>query len=113
MSVVEPEGAAEQARVDAADFEHAYDRLEQIVRRLESGGLKLSEALEAYAEAVALLGRCRAILEHAEQRIELLLEDEQGRLVSQPVEGETLQRSARGQVVVEAAAHEDAEEDEA
>ena len=60
-------------------FEQSLDRLEQIVRDLEDAQLGLDEALARYEQGVALIKRCQAHLQKAEQRILLLtgVEDEQ------------------------------------
>ena len=50
-------------------FEEAYRELNEIVVRLESGGLTLDEALALHARGVALADRCNALLESAELRI--------------------------------------------
>ncbi|MDY6779847.1 MAG: exodeoxyribonuclease VII small subunit, partial [Halobacteria archaeon] len=58
------------------DFEDDYERLEEIVERLDSGhvgdDMSLDEALELYEEGVELVRRCRGRLEEAEERLELL-----------------------------------------
>jgi exodeoxyribonuclease VII small subunit len=56
----------------APSFESALAELEAIVHALEDGELPLDEALTRYEGGIALLKRCYALLEQAEQRIELL-----------------------------------------
>jgi exodeoxyribonuclease VII small subunit len=57
-------------------FEQEYDRLEEIVERLDSGrvgdDLTLDEALELYEEGVELVRRCREHLDEAEATLETL-----------------------------------------
>jgi exodeoxyribonuclease VII small subunit len=53
-------------------FEESLAALEAAVHDLEEGQLGLSEALARYEESVKHLKRCYALLEVAEQRIELL-----------------------------------------
>jgi exodeoxyribonuclease VII small subunit len=57
-------------------FEEEYDRLEEIVERLDSGrvgdDLTLDEALELYEEGVGLVRRCREHLDEAEATLETL-----------------------------------------
>lgn len=53
-------------------FEQAVERIEHIVQRIESGEAGLEESISQYERGVALLKRCREILEQAEQRIEEL-----------------------------------------
>lgn len=55
-------------------FEDVYTRLEEVVRKLEDGGLPLDEAISAYEEGMTLARRCRDLLEQAELRITRLRE---------------------------------------
>ncbi|MFV2070595.1 MAG: exodeoxyribonuclease VII small subunit [Pirellulales bacterium] len=60
-------------------FEGALERLEAVVRQLESGQLPLAEALEQYEIGIRHLKTCYQLLERAERRIELLSRvDEEG-----------------------------------
>lgn len=83
-----PETAAAGPNTPDANlsFEEALDRLEEIVRRLEEGGLPLEESLSQYQQGVALLKRCYAELSQAEQRVMLLAEGDEGRPVMRPFE---------------------------
>lgn len=54
------------------DFERAMADLEQIVARLEDGGMSLEEALRAYERGVDLGRICQRALDAAEQRIQIL-----------------------------------------
>ena len=51
-------------------FEAALKRLEEIVRRLESGEASLDESIELYGEGDALKQQCEARLHAAQARIE-------------------------------------------
>lgn len=51
-------------------FEDAIIQLENIVRELESGRIKLDDAVEAYEKAVALKQFCEAKLKAAQLKIE-------------------------------------------
>jgi len=66
-------------------FEQALQRLEQVVRELESGDLSLDAALALFQEGVALARQCGARLDAAEARIEKLLE-QNGEAVAVPLE---------------------------
>ena len=57
---------------ESVTFEQALERLEAVVRDLESGETGLDRSLERYEEGVQLLKRCRAILDVAERKIRLL-----------------------------------------
>jgi exodeoxyribonuclease VII small subunit len=51
-------------------FEEALERVEGIIARIESGEVGLEDSIDEYEKGVALLGRCREILDRAEQRVE-------------------------------------------
>ena len=51
-------------------FEAALKRLEEIVRKLESGDASLDEAIEHYGEGDRLKQQCEARLQAAQARIE-------------------------------------------
>ena len=53
-------------------FEQALERLELVVKDLESTETGLDRSLERYEDGVRLLKRCRAILDEAERKIRLL-----------------------------------------
>ncbi len=63
-----------------ARFEESMKRLEEIVRELESKDLSLEESIAKFEEGVKLGKICRELLEKAETRIKLLVEDEKGTL---------------------------------
>jgi exodeoxyribonuclease VII small subunit len=76
-----------RATEENASFETALARLEEIVRRLEEGGLTLEESLNQYEQGVSLLRRCYSQLAEAEQRVILLAgEDAEGRPTLEPFE---------------------------
>jgi exodeoxyribonuclease VII small subunit len=51
-------------------FEAALKRLEEIVRKLESGEASLDESIELYGEGDSLKQQCEARLQAAQARIE-------------------------------------------
>jgi len=55
------------------DFEQALAELEGLVERLEHGDLPLDEALKAFERGVALTRQCQALLQAAQQKVEILL----------------------------------------
>lgn len=65
-------------------FEQALQRLEQVVRELESGDLSLDRALALFQEGVALARQCGGQLDHAEARIEKLLQ-QGGEVTTEPI----------------------------
>jgi len=63
-----------------ARFEESMKRLEEIVRELETANLSLEESMSKFEEGVKLGKICRELLEKAEARIKVLVEDEAGTL---------------------------------
>lgn len=61
-------------------FEAALKRLEETVRKLESGELSLSESIERYKESMELVKLCREQLDRAELEIAQLTELQPGEL---------------------------------
>lgn len=56
-------------------YEQALAELEALIERIERGEIGLEESLAEYRRGTALLTRCRAILDTAEQQIEQLTAD--------------------------------------
>ena len=56
--------------INELSFEAALKRLEEIVRRLESGEASLDESIELYGEGDRLRQQCEARLQAAQARIE-------------------------------------------
>ncbi len=57
-------------------FEDNLNRLEEIVRKMESGELSLEESLKAFEEGIKLSRLCGKKLDEAERRIETLLQQD-------------------------------------
>jgi exodeoxyribonuclease VII small subunit len=57
---------------DDLRFEDAVGELEAIVERIESGDVDLDRALREHERGVALIKRCREMLQKAEQRVQQL-----------------------------------------
>ena len=55
-----------------AEFEASLDALEQLVGKMEAGGMSLEESLAAYERGVGLYRKCQTALEQAELRVKLL-----------------------------------------
>jgi exodeoxyribonuclease VII small subunit len=60
----------QEDKISELSFEAALKRLEEIVRRLESGEESLDESIRLYGEGDALKRQCEARLEAAQARIE-------------------------------------------
>jgi len=59
------------------DFEKTLSELEDIVTRMEKGEMTLEESLRSYERGVSLSRGCQKALEQAEQRIQILSEEEE------------------------------------
>ncbi|MCB1084927.1 MAG: exodeoxyribonuclease VII small subunit [Chlamydiia bacterium] len=60
-------------------FEEAYARLEVILEKLNSGESPLEVSLNLYEEANRLIKQCSSKLDHAEQKIEMLIKSRDGK----------------------------------
>jgi exodeoxyribonuclease VII small subunit len=70
-------------------FEEALAELEGIVQRLEKGELPLEDSLAAFERGIALVRSLSQRLGEVEQRVEVLLKSEAGKLLLRPApEGE-------------------------
>jgi exodeoxyribonuclease VII small subunit len=76
---------------EAPDFEAALKKLEEIVKKLESGELPLDSALELFEEGIKLSRFCHGKLEEAERRVEILLKNGSGQMRAVPFESENEQ----------------------
>jgi len=56
-------------------FEEALKRLEEVVARLEEGNLPLEESIALFQEGMDLVKRCEALLDAAEEKIEMLVRE--------------------------------------
>ena len=65
-------------------FEKALADLEQIVDKMEKGGLSLNESLALFEKGVKLARFLRGELDKAEKKIEVLLKDETGEIRGEP-----------------------------
>jgi exodeoxyribonuclease VII small subunit len=66
------------------EFETALQRLEEIVKALESGELSLASSLELFEEGIKLSRFCHAKLDEAERKVEILVKKADGSMETQP-----------------------------
>ncbi|MDN3504074.1 MAG: exodeoxyribonuclease VII small subunit [Rhabdochlamydiaceae bacterium] len=59
-------------------FETAYERLEQILAKMNSSEIALEESLKLFEEADSLIRGCGEKLQGAKQKIEVLIKDRNG-----------------------------------
>jgi exodeoxyribonuclease VII small subunit len=57
------------------DFEQALDQLENLVEAMEGGDLSLEDSLKAFEQGIKLSRECQTALSTAEQKVQLLLEE--------------------------------------
>jgi exodeoxyribonuclease VII small subunit len=65
--------------VAAPKFEDALARLETIVTELERGELPLDQSLKIFEEGIKLSKSCLKILDDAERKVEILVQDKDGK----------------------------------
>lgn len=63
------------AKEEKFNFEKAMEELKQIQIKLESGNLPLEQAIEQFEHGSVLVNKCRKALEHAEQRVKILTQN--------------------------------------
>jgi exodeoxyribonuclease VII small subunit len=71
--------------IAAMSFEDALAELEQIVRRLEGGQVKLDEAILSYERGAQLKRHCERKLNEAQQRVDRIVIGPDGAVTSEPV----------------------------
>jgi exodeoxyribonuclease VII small subunit len=68
----------------AFNFEASLAELEALVQQMEQGDLTLEDSLAAFERGISLTRGCQAALATAEQKVNILMQDAQGRVVEQP-----------------------------
>ena len=71
--------------IAAMNFEDALAELEQIVRRLEGGQVKLDEAIQSYERGAQLKRHCERKLNEAQQRVDRIVIGPEGAVGLEPV----------------------------
>ena len=64
-------------------FETAMKQLEQIVQDLETGDMPLEKAIKKFEEGIKISKYCSEKLDESERRITLLMQDPDGKKVSE------------------------------
>jgi exodeoxyribonuclease VII small subunit len=67
------------------DLESSLQSLEELVERMESGGLSLEDSLKEFESGIKLVQSCQKSLTEAEQKVEILLSKS---MVAKPVDFE-------------------------
>lgn len=68
------------AKKDELNFEDAMKRLEEIANELEKNELDLDKSVEKFEEGMNLSKQCSEMLEKAEKKITMLVNDGNGNL---------------------------------
>ena len=68
----------------AMSFEDALAELEQIVRRLEAGQVKLDDAIQSYERGAQLKRHCEQKLNEAQQRVDRIVIGSDGVVAAEP-----------------------------
>jgi exodeoxyribonuclease VII small subunit len=75
---------ATPADIAAMSFEDALAELEGIVRRLESGQVKLDDAIQSYERGARLKQHCEKKLNEAQQRVDRIVIGADGAVTVEP-----------------------------
>lgn len=67
-------------------FETSLKKLEEVVKRLESGELSLEDSMKAFEEGVKHAAICTKKLNEAERKVEVLLKRKDGTFAREPFE---------------------------
>ena len=57
------------------DFENALEELEELVSSMEDGELSLEGSLQAFEKGIKLTRECQAALKKAEQKVQVLINE--------------------------------------
>jgi exodeoxyribonuclease VII small subunit len=60
-------------RIESLSFEDSYNKLEQVIQKLESGELSLEESVALYEEGIKLAAHCGRKLDDAQLKVTQLL----------------------------------------
>lgn len=74
---------------ESLDFEKAYQELETIVERMERGEQNLEESLSDFERGVSLMKHCHNKLKDAEQKVDILIKDNDGLFSTENFEEQT------------------------
>ncbi|AFV01486.1 hypothetical protein UNSWDHB_1458 [Dehalobacter sp. UNSWDHB] len=66
---------------EALSFEKGIEKLEQIINDLDQNNVQLEQALELFGEGIDLIKQCNGLLDSAEAKVKVLLENSKGELV--------------------------------
>lgn len=70
------------------DFENALKELEGLVEQMEKGDLTLEDSLRHFERGIQLTRTCQQALQDAEQKVQILLSQEDGKPIVAPFDSE-------------------------
>lgn len=59
-------------------FEQGIEKLEQVINDLDKNTVPLDQALQLFNEGIGLVKHCNGLLDSAEEKVKVLLEDANG-----------------------------------
>jgi len=71
------------------NYEQAYQELESIVERMERGEQDLEDSLADFERGVSLMRHCHVKLKDAEQKVDILMKNNEGVFNTEPFEEQT------------------------
>ena len=63
-----------RAKTENFNFEQNLQQLNDLVEKMEAGGLSLEDSLKSFEQGIALTRQCQLALKQAEQKVQILLE---------------------------------------
>ena len=75
-----------------AAFESDLKKLEEVVERLERGDLSLDDSVKLFEDGVKLSNACKAELDKAEGKIQVLVQGKRGNMQVAEMEDEDVER---------------------
>lgn len=73
----------EKNKMEKLSFENGIERLEEIINCLDQNTISLEKALELFEEGIQLVKYCNNLLDSAEKKMQILLEDSNGELITE------------------------------
>jgi exodeoxyribonuclease VII small subunit len=72
-------------------YESTIQKLEELVKKLESGDLPLEESLQAYEKGKQFIALCSEKLKEAQEKLQVVVQKENGSLEAAPFQFEKTQ----------------------
>jgi len=76
-------------QTSAFNFEASLAELEALVQQMEQGDLTLEDSLAAFERGISLTRGCQTALAQAEQKVHVLMQDAQGKVLEKPFNKES------------------------